>query len=212
MKKIIIGCAFILLLCGCSNIRDLSNEQIIATIADRSMRTNVNRVGYKYYLPQGLSIEDSQNFNEVLYDGKNTYYLYVDALSYIKKIDNKYETNSNSYYSQALSCGKKYGYVEINNLKNDEYLIEIMYNYAKIEVMVTKDDINKTLLTSINLLKSIKYNNEIIENLFGKDVLNYMEEEFNIFHTTSSDSTYIQIDDTYHEPIDDSLPDTDLIN
>ena len=212
MKKIIIVCAFLLILCGCSNVKDLSNEQIISTIGDKSMRENVNRGGYKYYLPQGLSIEDSEDFNEVLYDGKNKYYLYVDALSYIKKIDNKYKSNQKSYYSQTLTYGKKYGYVEINNLENNKYLIEIMYNYAKIEVMVNEDDINRTLLTSINLLKSIKYNNEIIENLFGKDVLNFMEEEFNIFHTTSSDSTYIQIDDTYHEPVDDSLPDTDLIN
>lgn len=37
----------------------------------------------------------------------------------------------------------KFGYVEVNLLKNDKYLVEIMYNYAKIEVIVDKSNLNE---------------------------------------------------------------------
>ena len=103
------------------------------------------------------------------------------------------------------------GYVEINLTKNDKYLVEIMYNYAKIEVIVGKDKINEALLTSISILKSVDYNDEIVENLFGSNVLNFTEEEFNIFNTTSSDSTYLQTDGNYEETTEE-VPDTDLLN
>ena len=211
MKKIIIVICFLFLLTGCTNINDLSLEQIIGTIGEQPNKQNIYRTGYKYFLPRGLAIENSEDFNEVLSDGKYNYYLYVDALSYIKKVDNRYQTNSKSYYSREINNGNLYGYIEINLVDKDKYLIEIMYNYAKIEVIVDESDINNVLLTSVNVLKSIKYNDNIINNLFGKNILNYMEEEFNIFHTTSSDSTYIQIDDTYYEE-EETLPDTDLIN
>ena len=212
MKKIIIVICFVFLLTGCTNIKNLSTEQIIDTVAQESSKQNIYRTGYKYFLPRGLGIDDSEEFNEVLSDGKYKYYLYVDALSYIKKVENNYQTNNSSYYSKAINNKDIKGYVEINLTENDKYLIEIMYNYAKIEVIVSEMDINRVLLTSVNVLKSIEYNDNIINNLFGKDILNYLEEEFNIFHTTSSDSTYIQIDDTYYEEEDQSLPDTDLIN
>ena len=211
MKKIIIVIGFIFLLAGCTNIKNLSLEQIIGTIGQESNKQNIYRTGYKYYLPRGLAIDNSEDFNEEISDGKYNYYLYVDALSYIKKVDNRYLSNNTSYYSKEIKNGDLYGYIEINLVNNDKYLIEIMYNYAKIEVIVDESDINNVLLTSVNILKSIKYNDNIINNLFGKNILNYMEEEFNIFHTTSSDSTYIQIDDTYYEE-EETLPDTDLIN
>ena len=211
MKRIIIVIGLIFLLAGCTNIKNLSLEQIIGTIGQKPNKQNVYRTGYKYFLPRGLAIDNSEEFNEVLNDGKYNYYLYVDALSYIKKVDNRYQPNDTSYYSREINNGDLYGYIEINLVDNDKYLIEIMYNYAKIEVIVDESNINDVLLTSINVLKSIKYNDSIINNLFGKNILNYMEEEFNIFHTTSSDSTYIQIDDTYYEE-EETLPDTDLIN
>ena len=211
MKKIIVLLGIIFLMCGCSNIKDLSYEDTLKTLNSYNHKANVYRTGYKYYLPRNLSIEDSTNFNEVLSDGKENYYLYVDALSYIKKVDHPYTSNTESYFSRVLSYQDKYGYVEINLTKNDKYLVEIMYNYAKIEVIVGKDKINEALLTSISILKSVDYNDEIVENLFGSNVLNFTEEEFNIFNTTSSDSTYLQTDGNYEETTEE-VPDTDLLN
>ena len=211
MKKIIILLGIIFFIGGCSNIKDLSYEDTLKTLNSYNHKANVYRTGYKYYLPRNLSIEDSTDFNEVLSDGKENYYLYVDALSYIKKIEHPYTTSNKSYFSRVLNYQDKYGYVEINLTKNDKYLVEIMYNYAKIEVIVGKDKINEALLTSISILKSVDYNDEIVENLFGSNVLNFTEEEFNIFNTTSSDSTYLQTDGNYEETTEE-VPDTDLLN
>ena len=98
MKKILITICFLFLLTGCTNIKNLSLEQIIGTIGQQSNKQNIYRTGYKYFLPRGLAIDNSEEFNEVLSDGKYNYYLYVDALSYIKKVDNRYQTNDKSYY------------------------------------------------------------------------------------------------------------------
>ena len=211
MKKIILLIACIFLLTGCTQVKDLSYDDILETISGNANRTNMYRTGYKYYLPQGMEIEDSTLFNEVITDYNNVYYLYIDGISYHNKKDNSYKENGNVYYSKEINNDDKNGYVEINLLENEKYLIEIMYNYAKIEVIVEQKDINISLFNALNILKSVEYNDNIIANLLDNDVLNFVEEEFNIFHTTSSDSTYIQIDDSYQEE-EQQVPDTDLIN
>jgi hypothetical protein len=89
-----------------------------------------------------------------------------------------------------------------------------MYNYAKIEVMVEKDDINSTLLYAISVLKSINYNDSIIANLLQNNVLNYADEDYNIFNTTSKDSNYLNYDDDYdeNETQEHNVHDSDLLN
>lgn len=211
MKKIIILLVTILTLSGCQKVNDLNYDEVLKTVSVGETRANTFRTGYKYYLPRGMKVNDSKLFNEVLTSDHNTYYLYIDAISYYNEVSNPYTINNSSYYSRSINYGDKYGYVEINLLQNEKYLIEIMYNYAKIEVIVDKEDVNKALLNAISILKNVKFNDAIITNLLEEDVLNFVEEEFNIFNTTSSDSTYIQIDDTYEE-VEDKIPDTDLIN
>lgn len=211
MKKTILLIACIFFLSGCTQVKDLSYNDILDTISIGANSANMYRTGYKYYLPQGMEIEDSTLFNEVITDYANVYYLYIDAISYYNNKENSYKVNSKVYYSKKINNDGKFGYVEINLLENGKYLIEIMYNYAKIEVIVEQKDINISLFNALNILKSIEYNDNIIANLLDNDVLNFVEEEFNIFHTTSSDSTYIQIDDSYQEE-EQQVPDTDLIN
>ncbi len=211
MKKIIILSFIIFILSGCSNVENLNYEQILKSFNDYGHKANVYRSGYKYYLPRSLQVDDSTLFNEIISSEYANYYLYVDALSYKEKVEKKYQENSTSFYSVALNYNNKYGYIEINKQENDKYLIEIMYNYAKIEVIVNKDKINEALLTSISILKSVTYNDEIVDNLFLNNVLDFTEEEFNIFNTTSNDSTYLQMGEDIDET-DEILPDTDLLN
>ncbi len=210
MKKVLAILMFLFILTGCTKVNDLSYDDIVKTIGNKTLRENVYRTGYKYYLPRGMKVENATLFNEVITSNNGVYYLYIDAVSYYNKVQKEYKVK-NVYYSKNINYQDKFGYVEINLLKNDKYLIEIMYNYAKIEVIVEKGDINISLLNAINILKSINLNDAIITNLLGSDVLNFAEEEFNIFNTTSSDSEYIKKDDTYQEE-EQELPDTDLIN
>ena len=212
MKKVLLIIGLIFLITGCTNVNDLTYEEIIQNFGTNSSRTNTYRTGYRYYLPRGMQVNDSTLFNEILEDGRNTYYLYVDAVSYINQVEYKYEVNSDSLYSTAISNGDKFGYVEINLRENDKYLVEIMYNYAKIEVIVDEDSINEVMLSAISILKSIVYNNNVITNLLEDNVLNFAEEEFDIFNNINSDDDYIQVGEDEFNPTEEEIPDTDLLN
>ena len=211
MKKILIIIC-LLFITGCSDIRKQSYDDIINNIATRANKDNVYRTGYSYYLPRGMQVADSTLYNEAITDARYKYYLYVDIVSYYKKVTKDYTINNNALVSKKLEYDGKFGYVEVNLLKNDKYLVEIMYNYAKIEVIVDKSNLNEAMLSIINILKSVEYNDSIIANLMGDDVLNFSEEEFNIFNTKGSESNYLTVDKNASKEEDTKIPDPDLIN
>ena len=201
MKKIILIIIILVFTAGCTNINKLSYDDIVNNITTISTKDNIYRTGYSYYLPRGMKVADSTLYNEVIEDANSKYYLYVDVVSFYKKITKEYEINNND----------KFGYVEVNLLKNDKYLVEIMYNYAKIEVIVDKSKCKEAMLSIINILKSVEYNDSIIANLMGDDILNFNEEEFNIFNTKGSESNYLTVDNDYKEE-EEKIFDPDLIN
>ncbi len=212
MKKVLLIIGLIFLITGCTNINELTYDEIIQNFGTESSRTNTYRTGYKYYLPRWMQVNDSTLFNEILDDGKNTYYLYVDVVSYINQVKYDYEINSDSIYSSGITNGDYFGYVEINLHENDKYLVEIMYNYAKIEVIVDEAHINEVMLSAISILKSIVYNNSVITNLLEDNVLNFAEEEFDIFNNSNNDSDYIEVDTDDFGSVEEEIPDTDLLN
>ena len=211
MKKIILIIIILVLTAGCTNINKLSYDDIVNNITTMSTKDNIYRTGYSYYLPRGMKVADSTLYNEVIEDANSKYYLYVDVVSFYKKITKEYEINNNAIYSSKINYNDKFGYVEVNLLKNDKYLVEIMYNYAKIEVIVDKRKCKEAMLSIINILKSVEYNDSIIANLMGDDILNFNEEEFNIFNTKGSESNYLTVDNDYKEE-EEKIFDPDLIN
>ena len=211
MKKIILIIIILVSVAGCTNINKLSYDDIVNNITTISTKDNIYRTGYSYYLPRGMKVADSTLYNEVIEDANSNYYLYVDVVSFYKKITKDYEINNNAIYSSKISYNDKFGYVEVNLLKNDKYLVEIMYNYAKIEVIVDKSKCKEAMLSIINILKSVEYNDSIIANLMGDDILNFNEEEFNIFNTKGSESNYLTVDNDYKEE-EEKIFDPDLIN
>ena len=210
MKKILILLSAILFITGCTNVKDLNYDSIANTISTEGLSPNEYRTGYKYFLPRGMQVSNSSLYNEVLDDGKYLYYLYVDIISYYKKNENTYQTNNNSVYSKRIDYDGKIGYIEVNLKENNKYLVEIMYNYAKIEVIVDKENISVSMLSAINILKSVEYNDNIIANILEDNILSFKEEKFSIFETHSDDG-YIQVIDDIDE-VEDIIPDTDLIN
>ena len=84
------------------------------------------------------------------------------------------------------------GYLEINE-KNDKYLIEIMYNYAKIEVIVEKEDINKSVTNAMIVLSTITYTDDIVKNLLSIDEVTSSEETFSVFDEDASDSNFLEV-------------------
>lgn len=215
MKKLLSLLLIIICLTGCTNIKKASVDSIInETIQSKAKLSNQYRTGFKYYLPANLESIKSERANEVLTNGKDKYYLYVDLISYLDNAGFIHVKNENAYYSKAINYNNKEGYVEIY-VNKDKYLIEIMYNYAKIEVIVDNNDLNEAVANSLIVLSSIDYNPHIIRNLLGDDILNYSEEKFSIFDDNNKDSNfleYVQEYDNYNDTKSNEIPDYDLIN
>jgi len=124
-----------------------------------------------------------------------------------------------SYISMSLAIFlilRRADKLKINNdslkYKNDKYLIEIMYNYAKIEVIVKKNDIHLVVANAISVLTSVHFNDNVLKTLLEEETSQFREFDFNIFETTTTtDSEYLQAvkDDVYQE---EEVHDSDLIN
>lgn len=213
MKKILI-LLLALLLTGCkiTKLTDDYEKNIANILGSRKNLANVAAKGYKYYLPTGVRLEKQVEYNKILYTDGNYYFLYVDVISYYYKINKTYEINKNAYYSKLLNINNKQGYLEINKI-NDKYLIEMMYNYAKVEAIVEKHELNKTLIDISYILSNIKFNDKILSTIIGEDILDFDEERFDIFKPTRKGKDFLDYVDEYDntEENDDSLPSTDEI-
>ncbi len=212
MKKMILLVLIFFCVSGCSNIQKESLDEILQMGMNSKVSiTNTYRTGYKYYLPKGMKNIASKDYNEVIYSEKYPYYLYVDVVSYYHRVQKKYEEKNDYYYSRAFVYQDRYGYLQIKNIEEDKYFVEIMYNYAKIEVIVTEEDIHESVAYAISILQSITYNDTVLGSLMGDNVLHSNELEFDIFETAESESNYLEMVEQYDQYTDDDVPDMDFI-
>ena len=210
MKKCLLLLTLIFL-CGCTNIQEARPQDLIKEIvSSKNYSYNEYRTGYKYYLPISMSSLSSKKYNEILTDGIYKYYIYVDLVSYLKKNEFSYTVNENAYISETINYNDLNGYLEVNE-RNDKYLIEIMYNYAKIEVIVDKDDINKAIVNSMIVLTTIDYTDDVIKNLLSIDDMTSSEENFSLFDE-SNDSNLLEVIKPGDYVDKDEVPDPDVIN
>ena len=213
MKKVLCLLATVLLLCGCSKINDKNYDELInSVVASNYKMENTYRTGYKYYTPTNMDILNTLDYNETLADDNYKYYFYVDVVSYYNRVIEKFKEDDKAVYSKSINYEDKYGYIEINKWKNGKYLLEIMYNYAKIEVIVDEENIKSAITNSMVVLSSVKYNNNLIESIVGENVLTAKEIEFNIFETKKNESNFLKVseEDVYE---DNDVPnDPDLVN
>ncbi len=188
-KKSIILCLLIVLMTGCTIVRiDTSSIDNMLDVILSKKNTLYNRIGigYKYYIPRGVTYIDSNGTNDRLYSNGVYYYLYLDEISYYYKNVSKFKKDASKYYSRKL----KNGYLEITK-KNNLYLIEFVYNYAKIEALVPKEDINMTVLNASYILSTIKYNNNIIKLSLNDDGLNTREEKYDKFTLKKETNSFL---------------------
>ena len=212
MKKFLVVLIAILILSGCSNIQSKDYDTLINEAASSKYDiVNTYRTGYKYYAPGNMDISNILDYNETLEDSSHKYYFYVDVVSYYNRVIENYEVNPEAYYSKVINYQDKYGYIEINKWKNGKYLLEIMYNYAKIEVIVEESFLKEAVSYAMVILASVKYNNNVLENIVGENVLTSKEIEFNIFETKKSESNFLKVseEDIYDD--DDTVKDPDLV-
>ncbi len=197
MKKIFLF-LLLLLACGCANISSLSYDQIISDAINSSYQiSNENRKGYLFYLPKGVRIIKSTGTNEVFSKDNDYYYLYIDLVSYYNKVVEDYVEKDDVVFSRSIRNGDKFGYVEIKKMANEKYFIEIMYNYAKIEVIVSDDSLKEAIAYSMSILSSVKYQDTVLKSLMEESSLKSSEVEYNIFETADTESSYLQIAEEY---------------
>lgn len=195
MKKIIIVLFLSLLVTGCTVVRiDTSSiDNTINVVLSKNNRL-YNRVGkgYKYYVPRGVTYIDTNELNDKLYSDGDYYYLYIDAVSYYYKKACDYQENKEAYYSRKIDINKKCGYLEINEYEG-KYLVEFMYNYAKIETLVEKDKLNDVVLNATYILSTIKFNNNVIKLMLDDEFFINKEEKYDIFESKQESTNFLKI-------------------
>ena len=195
MKKIILLGLVTLILTGCTIVRiDTTSIDNIDDVILSKENTLYNRVGrgYKYYVPRGVTYIDSSGTNDKLYSNGVYYYLYLDEISYYYKKSINFKEDSTKYYSKKIKNNDNIGYLEITK-QDDIYLIEFVYNYARIEALVPKKDINDTVLNCSYILSTIKYNSNIIKLSLEEDFLKNKEEKYDVFsQKQQNDNSFLE--------------------
>lgn len=191
MKKIFVLSLILILCVGCTKINKEDNLDIIVDTIINSEDNHVNTtsLGYKYYLPFGVSKVYDKDYNQKFKINDTYLYLYVDAVSYYYKDTlNFIEENENSYYFREIEKNDKVGYIKIT--KDDKYFIKIVYNYAKIEVYATLDNLNSILSNSLIILNSIDYNDNLIEKILEDEYFSSVDKEYKIKKPKDSESKF----------------------
>lgn len=203
MKKVIILFFLFFIVTGCTVVRidttDIDNTINIILTKENKLYNRVGK-GYKYYVPRGVTYIDTDELNDKLYSDGNYYYLYVDVVNYYYQSKIEYIENKDSYYSKYIDLNDKTGYLQIDKYK-DKYLIKFMYNYAKIEVLVDKEQINDAVLNCSYILSTIKFNHNVIKLMLNDDYLINREEKYDLFEPKNPINEY----DEHKEDNQDSL-------
>lgn len=189
MKKIIIPLLMVIALTGCSKINNKTTNyvDVINDIINYdNKKVNTSSYGYNYYLPIGVNVVYDGKLNKEFKVKDNKLMLYVDVVSYFYKNSLNYEfDNTNNYYYSKLNNG----YILINEEDNTYYL-KIIYNYAKIESYVKKEDLVDVISYSTIILNSISYNDNLISNIIEKGENYNNEITYEIDKPNNSESKF----------------------
>ena len=202
-KKLLIITILLLSLTGCTNLNTLDLDSLTDTLLSKDVNlTNNVFDGYKYYLPKGLKLVSKDEYNAIVKDEyNNTYYFYIDVISYYNKEKANYKENNNSYFSKELESNDKNGYLEITAIENtDVYFIEYMYNYGKIEAFVKENEIKSAIINMSSVLSSLQFNRTVLETLIGNKVLDYKEDTYDVMKpkgSTATKDTYLEYEEKY---------------
>lgn len=181
-------------LTGCTAVRidtsDIDNIVNVVLSKDNVLYNHIGK-GYKYYIPRGVTYIDTVEFNDKLYSDGDYYYLYIDAISYYHQKEVKHNKSNDSYYYKEINIDNKKGYIEIKKIE-DKYLIEFMYNYARIETQVDEEKINSVILNSSYILSTVKFNNNVIRIMLDEDYFKYKEEKFELFENDEQKENFLE--------------------
>ena len=90
-----------------------------------------------------------------------------------------------------------------------------MFNYSKMEAYVQKEQLLDVVNNMCYILRSVTFNDKVLESLIGENVLSYEEENFDLFDTNASATKenfldeVAKYDKNYKESIDEEKIDLD---
>lgn len=201
-KMIILLLIFAIMLTGCS-IKTLDDNDLGSNVKYiLSKKNNIYNVyfdGYKYYVPKGINFIEKEEYNALLRDKyDNKYYLYVDAISYYNKTSIKYKVNNNCHYSKKIKENGKEGYLQIDEV-NGKFFVQYVYNFSKIESLVSKESLVDSVTNMSFILRSVKFNDTVLESLIGNNILSYKEENYSLFNKETSSETFLDVVEKYEK-------------
>ena len=79
---------------------------------------------------------------------------------------------------------EKEGFIEIVE-KDNMYYLNFTYNYARIEAIVEKDEINNAVLNASYILSTIKYNKDIVKLMLEEDYFTNKTGKYNNYDNSS---------------------------
>lgn len=188
MKKIIIILSSLFLVgCTSSVTNNESYESLIMnTLSNEITHYNTLGKGFKYYKPRDFSVYKDEDFNHILINKGNKYYLSIDINGYYNKYEHTFSINPDIEYSKNYKYNDKLGFIEIKEGKNDYFYLKMMYNYSYIETHVKKEELKPAVVNSIIILSSMKYNDKAIENFINTGDLDAKETSYEIKKPTNS--------------------------
>ena len=179
-----------------SVLRNLVDFETVEMLKRSTLYNNIFE-GYKLYVPRGLKVIDKNKYNAEILHNDNIFYLYVDIVSYHYKVKKDFVKSNSNILSSILRVNGKVGYIDITEIDN-RYFVEFMYNYAKIESFVKKDELNEAVLNMVYILSSIQFNDKVIDTLIGENALDYKEENFDIFESKKENSKFLEYIEKYN--------------
>lgn len=194
MKKIFVFVLLLLLVTGCTRIDNEENyKKIVDSVPKSSNTLNVATTGYKFYLPKGVRVVKDLDFNQELVVNNTNMYLYVDIVSYYYKnfTNNNDDANYNYYYEKLSGNDGDFGYIAIQK-EEEEYFVKIVYNYAKIELYTTKDKLSSIISYATLILKSIEYNDTVIDKFISDNNITSSDTLYSIDKPSDSESKFSQ--------------------
>lgn len=208
-KILIIFLIFILL--GCKRIDSNTNyiDYVVSCLNESSVTNDVS-LGYKYYVPRGVKKIKESDYNQVFQAYDTSIYLYVDVISYYYQKDLNISSNDDYFYFEKILNNNKTGYIRIVR-ENDKYLVDILYNYSKIEFCTDEDNLRKLIVISTIILNSVDYNNTVIEKVLEGDLGEFSDFTYEVDKPEGAVSNFSQILEEYvqkdEESKEEKLPD-----
>ena len=190
-KSFIFIAIMVLFLSGCTKITDNLDEVVNATIINSKLPANTVSTGYELYIPTGVKQVTDSNNNQKFKIRNRYIYLYVDTISYYyKNMLNYKSVNDYDYYYKELKLDDKTGYVGIKKTSDNLYYVNIVYNYSKIEFYTEKEDLPVILANSLIIIKSVKFNDNLIKMELDSSVNDGRELKYELDSPKDSESTF----------------------